>query len=225
MLVAPTEPKYLRDLGKVSSTPELYGADFLLVGKMGVVGVQRKEVRDFLASVEDDRLGKEVAMMQALSIGIVLIEGEWKWTDDGALMDRYNSRWTSTQINGLLWSIQSRGLWTSFVPDMEQTSKYLSSLGTWLAKDRHNSLMNRKNPTSPWGKADNRDWAVHFLQGIPGIGPVQAAAIYDHFGGIPMSMDVGVKELEGVKGIGAKRAKIITTMFNGIDRLPGEDDE
>ena len=222
MLVSPTEPAPLRALGKTSSTPELYGADFLFASKLGVVGVQRKEVSDLLASAEDDRLGKEAAQMQALTTGVLLIEGRLSWTDDGFLISRYQSRWTISMFRGLIWSWQSRGLWTEYVDSIAETSKWLSSFGRWLAKDRHSSLMTRRNPTSVWGKADSRDWQVHFLQGIPGIGPVQAGAILDYFGGIPLTLDVSAGELEKVKGIGKKRAKVIAGMFNGIERLPDD---
>jgi ERCC4-type nuclease len=222
MLVAPTEPAQLRALGRVSSTPELYGADFLFAGKMGVVGVQRKEVSDLFASVDDDRLAKESAQMQALSIGVLLIEGKMQWTNDGQLVSKYQSRWTKTMLRGLLWSWQSKNLWVSYADSISDTQDWLSTFGRWIAKDRHSSLTGRKGPTSQWGKADSRDWALHFLQGIPGVGPVQAAAIYDHFGGIPMTMDVDRRELEAVKGIGKKRAAVITGMFNGIERLPDD---
>ena len=229
MLISPTEPAKLRSLGRVSSTPELYGADFLFAGKMGIVGVQRKEVSDLFASIDgdNDRLSREAAQMQALTIGVLLIEGRMQWTDDGFLTSRFHSHWTKARYNGILWSWQSRGLWIAFVNSIEETSEWLSSFARWVAKDRHSSLAGRKGPASKgiWGKADSRDWQIHFLQGIPGIGPVQASAIIDEFGGIPLTLDVSSDDLEKVKGIGKKRASVIAGMFNGIERLPDGDDE
>jgi ERCC4-type nuclease len=64
----------------------------------------------------------------------------------------------------------------------------------------------------------NREWALHLLQGFRGIGPVQAAAIYDHFGGVPFVWDVGVFDLMDVPGIGEKRAEQLIGAFDGRDK-------
>ena len=57
-LVSPTEPPYVKRLGRTSSIPELYGADVLWEsGRAGKVGVQRKAYADLVDSVYDGRLG------------------------------------------------------------------------------------------------------------------------------------------------------------------------
>jgi len=69
MLVAPTEPMTLKALGTVSLVPEDYGSDFLWASPVfGLVGVQRKEASDFVASVMDGRLDKELAQMKQLGL-------------------------------------------------------------------------------------------------------------------------------------------------------------
>lgn len=69
-----------------------------------------------------------------------------------------------------------------------------------------------------WGKSGNREWALHLLQGFRGIGPVQAAAIYDHFGRIPIEWDVDFFDLMDVPGIGEKRAEQLMEALGGDRR-------
>ena len=55
--VSPTEPAQLRAIAdRVSMYPEDFGVDVLIAGKGNMLGVQRKAIPDFLASVEDGRL-------------------------------------------------------------------------------------------------------------------------------------------------------------------------
>src|SRR5215472_11777188 len=105
MLISPTEPAEFRVLGEVSSVPELYGADFLMYGpKIGRVGVQRKEINDFVASIRDDRLAKEVAQLKSLNVGMLVLEGGVEWTNDGSLLST-RSPLSRAQFLGTLWML------------------------------------------------------------------------------------------------------------------------
>jgi Holliday junction resolvasome RuvABC DNA-binding subunit len=62
---------------------------------------------------------------------------------------------------------------------------------------------------------DSRDWALHLLQGFEGIGPDLAAAIFDHFEGVPFRWNVeGAKGLMEVPGIGKGRAEKLWGALN-----------
>lgn len=216
MLVSPAEPEYLRRLGTVSSTCEKVGADFLIHSPVhGAVGVQRKELKDFIASSYDGRLVKEVAQMKVLGLGVLLLEGRVQWTDDGLVLGNY-SRWTRSQHLGTIWSIQLAGYWIAQTQSMAETSEWLSTFIKWTSKPRHKGMLSRPGPTvtSVWGKADNRDWGIHLLQSFPGIGADTAGAIYDHFEGVPLSWTVSEKELKAVKGVGSGRA---SQLLNSLD--------
>jgi DNA uptake protein ComE-like DNA-binding protein len=56
---------------------------------------------------------------------------------------------------------------------------------------------------------------MHLLQGFKGIGPVQAAAIYDHFGGVPLVWTAGLLDLVEIPGIGTKRAEALIESVGG----------
>lgn len=218
MLVSPAEPAVFRSLGVTSSVPETYGADFLYHSReFGLVGVQRKEVNDLVASVHDGRLQKEVMQWKALGKAILLIEGKLQWSDDGLLMAK--STWTRAQHLGLVLSMQSRGTWIVSTSGQADTIASLGLLTKWLAKTSHNTLDVRPTASSSsvWGRADSRDFGVHILQGFPGIGVVVAGRIYDHFNGVPLQWTVTEKELYVVEGIGKGRAKQLTTIIPPAD--------
>lgn len=219
MLISPAEHNFLAKLGKVSSVPERYGADFLLnSADLGSVGVQRKEVNDLIASVRDGRLAREVAMMKALGQGVFVIEGELRWTSDGVLLSR--QEWTRAQHYGVLWSLSLDGYWIFSTASMEETFFFLSTFTRWLKvpSSKHRSTRTRPGPIgkATWGKADNRDWGVHILQGFDGIGYDLACRIWDKFNGLPLRWDVSAEELSTVAGIGKIRAERLIAALTGV---------
>lgn len=210
MLVAPSEPKTMKVLGRSSSVPETMGADVLIPHAGSMIGVQRKEISDLIASVQDGRLAKELAQLQRCSRAVLIVEGRLKWSTDGVLMDRqYGRDWTRTTHRNLLRSVQSRGVWVESTDDTADTVVCILELAEYLKKPAHNGLLKRSGmPVAPWGKADNRDWSAHLLQSFDGVGPELAGRVVDHFGGrAPLQWTVGEKELQEVAGIGPRKAK------------------
>lgn len=215
MLISPTEPASLRATGRVSLVPENYGCDILLFSKSyGPVGVQRKELSDLISSVRDGRLGRQLVAMKQLELTVLLLEGRPRWTNDGSLLSHGN--WTRTQHNGLIWSVQSRGVWVNTSDDLTDTIAWLSLFQKWLEKDRTkgSSLETRPKGRDEFGKeARGRDFGIHLLQSFPGVGREVAGNVVDHFKGVPLQWTVSAEELKQVKGIGEGRAKQLTSML------------
>lgn len=213
MLVSPTEPqKAVRQLGQISSTPEKYGVDFMWISKVGSVGVQRKAITDLIASVHDGRLGKELVQMEQLDIGVVIIEGSLRWTENGTLVT--NAMWSQAQHQGLLFSIMYRSYWTLHTASLEDTIQSLSRLEAWTNKESHGSLRaTRPKPQGLWGQPNSRDWGVHVLQSLPGCGGGTAERIYDQYG-LPLKWTVSKHDLLEVKGIGTKKAQMLWDCLN-----------
>lgn len=92
--------------------------------------------------------------------------------------------------------------------------EYLSRLEKWMMKTDHKGINVRPKPQTAWGQIKDRDWGIHFIQGIDSIGPGVAGAIFDRFG-VPFALTVSKNELESVPGVGPKRAEKIWRMFNG----------
>ena len=204
MLVSPTEPKLLRDIGTTSSTPEKYGVDFLFPSPLGLVGVQRKEIKDLVASLRDGRLGRELAMMKHLPIRVLLQEGTWKFSEDGYSLNVRS--FTRDQAYGVLFSAQMQGVWSLQTDSITDTSRMLRSLERYLSKVRHSGMGQRPKPNGEWGTASNRDWMVHLYQSFPGVGAETAGRMYDELG-VALAWTVGEKELREVRGVGKMRAK------------------
>jgi len=219
LLVSPTEQK-LKELGTVSSLPEQYGADFLFPGKDGLVGVQRKEIRDLVASLHDGRLAKELGQMKSLAQAILLVEGEVRWSSSGNLM-AIRRPFTRAQWYGVMFSVQSSGLWVISTDGVDESRIVLPLVEKWLQKNRHGSLAGRPNPNGDWGTVGSRDWGIHLLQSFQGIGAETAGRIYDYFEGVPLGWMVSQGELQNVKGVGKGRAE---TLYRALgSRLrPGE---
>ncbi|RKZ12910.1 hypothetical protein DRQ53_14090 [bacterium] len=217
VLVSPAEPASvkLKIGGTVSAKPEDFGVDFMWASHGKWFGVQRKRFPDdLMASLKDGRLQKELGQMQSLEMAFILLEGFGTWTVDGKVVNQYIDLDVSTMFSLMASITMSFGVPVYRVSDERELVKGVLALQSWTDKGKHvggvSSLSGRPNVSGKWGTADSKEWALHFLQGMKGVGPVQAKAIYEHFGGIPMTWVVdGPEEFEAIEGIGKVRAKAL----------------
>lgn len=222
MLIAPTEPDALKRLGKVSLSPERRGVDVCWAAHNRWWGMQRKELKDFLASIEDGRLEKEIAQMKGdggfdgVVLPIVVIEGKVRWTNEGEMMQRYGRTWDRSGFNGLLLSMAHLGVHVMWTDNLAATVQLVSQYATWTRRSNHTFGQRRASPApNAWGQTSNRDWALHLMQSFPGIGPGVAGNIIDEFDGVPMKWTCTEAELRKVKGLGKERVKTLMEAFNG----------
>lgn len=210
MWVSSTEPEWLTALAsRVSTFPERYGVDILYKTPSGFAGIQRKEIKDLIASVGDGRLTKELGQMAQLRMAILLIEGTPQWTRDGMLANgsSYGESWSWRQWQGLKWSVQDMGIWVDIVPTAGILTRYVKDFELWLERE-HRSLLQRPKARGMWGKPDSREFGIHVLQSFDGVGSEMAGRIYDAFG-LPLRWTVDEQDLQSIKGIGQKKADSI----------------
>lgn len=220
LLVSPAEPPELRAIGTSSIITEEFGADFLWSARDGLVAVQRKTIADLLASLDDGRLAREIPLLhsQEVAHALLLVEGRPTWTDQGLLMNGGRARFGRHGWFGLMLSLQmEHGIALLSTDDMRDTIAWLRYAPGWFDKPEHRGLIARPRPTDQWGDMAPRDFGIHLLQSFPGIGAGVAAAIYDHFGRVPMSLDVDERTLRQVGGVGEKRAATIARMLGGTN--------
>lgn len=218
ILVSPAEPPVLKAIGQSSPIPERYGADFWWATSEGAsVGVQRKEVRDLVNSLHNGLLGKEVAKMEALDVRVLLIEGSFRWNTNGTSMAV--NGWSIQQLRGLTFSMFSQGFWVVQTESREGTIELVSQLRKYLDKGSHSLIRHRPKAQGSWGKATNREWAVHLLQSFDGVAVGTAESIYDHFEGVPLAWTITKDEMKEVKGVGPKRAESLMTALPSITDL------
>lgn len=206
MIVSPTEPSRLRAAANsVSNMPEELGGDILIVPHHswgGHILVQRKELKDLVASLSDGRLSEQIQKMRGARLGILLVEGRPRWTSDGEMLTDYGARVTWRSWLGLMWSIRDEGIWVDFTDNLPQTIEYLEHLEAWAKKEKHSSLhASRPGPTKRWGRVGNRDWERWVLMSLPGVGGEIADRILDELG-MPLGWRVTREELMKVKGLG-----------------------
>lgn len=228
LLVAPTEPSSLRALAsRISTVPESYGVDFFWhsahgpEGQESVLswGIQRKEINDFVSSVHDGRLGKELQQGQQLDRSVLLIEGEPKWTNDGMLARSFGATFSRRQWSSLLLSIQFSTDWRlCYSKDIGHTEWLIPELVAWSRKSEHLSFLRRPKEKSPWGSADSRDYQIFMLQSVPGVGPKMAAKIIDSLGGSPYDMRVSEEDLLSIDGVGPRTAKAIAAAVGPMEK-------
>jgi ERCC4-type nuclease len=212
MIISPTEPPALRALGTVSMRGEEFGADVLWIAQRLKWGVQRKEIGDFVSSVQDGRLGEQVMKMKELDVAVLMIEGRVNWTRDGELVLPWG-RFSKKQWCGVLWSCANEGMRIEHTDSVAETVERIGWLESWSRKAKHNSLKGRGNASSTWGTAGNRDFQIHLLSGLPGIGHEIASRMVDQFGGSPLGWRVTMDEMMQVKGLGKGR---VERMFRAL---------
>lgn len=208
MIISNTEPLKLRKLGTVSTFPEEFGCDLLMAANGSWAGVQRKEVKDLLGSIGDGRLGEQILKMQTgLEYRMLVVEGSLTWTLDGELAGQTWGRGiTRPNMRKLLWSIRAAGVWVEWTDGLDDTVQLVQAFEQWCRKGQHSSLGARAGVRSSWGKANNRDYQLHLLQGLPGVGVELAGRILDTVG-MPFGWRVGRDELLGVEGLGPKKVE------------------
>ncbi len=92
----------------------------------------------------------------------------------------------------------------------------------WHKKDKHSTLRTRSRPKArSWGVTKDME-RIHFLQGLPGIGPDTAEAIVKQFGGLPLRWSTTREGMKKVAGVGPTR---ISTMGGMIPFMEDDDAE
>ncbi len=220
MMVSPTEPF---NIGKLSRLPEKHGCDYLIIRKR-IFGVQRKQFpEDFIASLYDGRLQREIIQMRSVSHASLLLEGIPRWNCDGVLLHEHVTL-TYQQLMGILWSVQARGIATHWTRDAEETVKWLELWQKWISNDDHTSLLRKPRDKGTMFLSQKTDKQVFFLQGIDGIGVHTARRIIEHFGLVPLEWrfdgkDLTVDDLCSIPEIGQVRAKKLLGFFKELNRV------
>ncbi len=198
IIASPQEPEDIRValaklcMVKVHIAPEGLGADYTFQGVWEdeplSIGVQRKTEADLIASYRDGRLNDELTRLsQAVDIGIVLVEGQEAWNEDGT--HPFRAGWTLDGLRNALGTIQQRRFIVTTSRDHADTARRLHSLQKYYAKKRHSSVLGRA-----YYSPEPIPYGIRFLQGIPKCGLVRATKIYNRFG-VPMRWVISESEL------------------------------
>jgi len=217
-LLSPSEVRLSELFGTSAITspiPEQKGADILIYTKLGLLGIQLKEVpNDFLASITDGRLARETSMLSVCEFRLLLLRGRFKYWPDGRVSlpgRREASRFTEKQVRGILFDIRYiKGVDYDYVDDYEDIVAYVKHLDQWMDKEKHLAMFNRPSgPKGTWTVPSVEEMQSWLLQGFEGIGPAKADSIISCFGGLPLAWTCSFKELMQVPGLSSRRAQYL----------------
>jgi len=186
--------KELIDLGVSVKTAQLETADYLVSGR---VGVELKQVPDFVASIIDGRLLEQVRdLKKNFERAVVIIEGE---------EDIYSVRKVhANAIRGMLASIVlDFGVPVLYTKNPRDTAGLLAVMAQREQnKERDFSYHDRK----PRSMKEQQEF---FVSAFPGIGVQTARLLLEHFGTIKNIVNASKEELIALKGVGDKTAERI----------------
>lgn len=177
-------------------------------GQWWSIVVERKSLRDLVASVQDGRLAGYIDATGGNSppptqIRALLLEGDMENGVPG-----YRGRdWSVEQLSALLFDVQLLGVVTLTSPSASQTPNRIAAFWKWSGKDAHTALLRPALPGISDDYLDPETKAqVRILMCLPGWGEGRARAAIKHFGsaGLVLKhiMEGEVKTVTQVPGVG-----------------------
>ncbi len=177
----------LVSLGFQVEMKELKVADYILKD----VAIERKTVSDFISSMKNKRLIKQLEELQQYKNKLLIIEG----IEEQELYSEDSEGVHPNAIRGFLLSILLKyKIPIIFTKNYEDTAKFLSVLSK--KKETEQSLNAKKK------SFNKKEQMQYILEGFPGIGPKTAKKLLDKFGSIKNILNLPIEELK--KTIGKK---------------------
>ena len=177
---------------------ELKVADYLVNN----VAIERKTVSDFISSMINHRLVKQLEELQQYENKLLIIEG----IDEQELYSEDSEGINANAIRGFLLSVTLKHkIPVILTKNYEDTAKYLSVLAR--KKEKESSL----NVTK---KSLNKKERLQFiLEGFPGIGPKTAKKLLSQFHTIKNIANASAEELTEVIGKKAEIFKLFEEQY------------
>jgi len=200
--------------------------DILLLTNSGKIACERKATPgDFISSVQDGRLQREVVAMREVSdINIIIQHGTFRYDKDCHLIvpgmkyrerkdgEKARSGWTRKGIRNLKRTLTYvEGLYIEEAADDEDLVDVVNSLQEYFDEKTHSALRRRPSIQSNWFSPTRDEKVQYFYQGLPGIKDIRAHDLQALFHN-PMDIyQASVEEIMECPGIGHK---IATSIYN-----------
>lgn len=174
----------------------------------GIITVERKTASDFIVSIIDGRLFRQVANLKKnCDHPVLLIEGNPFQT--GLKMSR-------SAIRGALLNVQT--VWKLPVVSSRSLEGSVELMQTMACQFKKMSAVMSLRPGYRPRRLCTRQ--LYLLQGFPGVGPHLAKRLLNHFGSVAAVLAASSDTLKGVKGVGRVTAETIREVLDAKWSLP-----
>ena len=166
---------------------------------IGDIGIERKTAKDFITSMVNKRLLRQLEELKQYPKQLLLIEN---------FDEIYCMNFNENAIRGMLLSILfDFGIPVIFTRNAEDTASFLILL----------DKKQQKKPREISFKAKKRALSIaeqqqFILEGFPGVGPAIAKELLLRFKTIKNVVNASVTELTKIKKLGKKKAEIIKNL-------------
>lgn len=186
---------------------QLEVADYLI----GDIAIERKSISDFISSMMNKRLLRQLNGLQQYPSRLIIIEG----TDEHEFYnDKNEGGIHANAIRGMILSIIfDFATPVIFTKDSADTAKFLMVLAKRFDKRKQEISLNPKRRARSVPEQQQ-----FILEGFPGIGPVGAKALLKKFRTIKDIINATPEELEKEKKLNGKKAKIFSELVNRVYR-------
>ena len=218
------EPQEIKDtLAKLlpTSVENMEAGDYAFIWyNMNSVGIARKEIKDFVSSLNSAWLDEDLnKCIRAFDYVFLVIEGVWDTLEGGELVvykpskdkkyfyrNMYAANMEVSRLYAAIESLHDQGIMVRFTCSMAGTARFIESL--YKRKEEKHTLLHRyAKPRLPtlW----TPDPYVRMLLSLPGIrlGEKQAKALLAKFNTPWGVLNASEKELKEVEGIGEGTVK------------------
>ncbi len=183
-------------------TKMLEVADYLI----GDVAIERKTVNDFISSMINKRLLRQLEGLRQYPKRILMIEG----LDEHSLYDDENGGIHANAIRGMILScILSFNVPVIFTKDYKDSAKFLIVLAKRFEKS--NTAPSIRAKRSSFNVKERQQF---ILEGFPGVGASIAKELLKKHKTIRSVANLNVEQLNEIKRLGKKKAQIIYDIIN-----------
>ncbi|MCX6747025.1 MAG: helix-hairpin-helix domain-containing protein [Candidatus Pacearchaeota archaeon] len=177
---------------------ELKVADYIVKD----VAIERKTISDFISSMINHRLIKQLEELQQYENKLLIIEG----IEEHEIYNDDNERVHANSIRGFLLSILLKHkIPIIFTKNYQDTAKFISVLARRKEKEM---------PLNVTKKSLNKKERLQFiLESFPGIGPKTARKLLEKFKTVKNIVNASIEELKKIIGKKAEVFKLINEEF------------
>ena len=203
----------LRELGVPAVRQKIAPGDYVC----GEIGIERKTVSDFFASLIRKRLFEQLRRLRdSYPVALLVLEGDLQEVSEFKSPQAILGAFVAIEVDERVPILTTA--------DREQTATLLSVI--WKRQDRARASYGLRHKPKTLDLEERQRFVV---EGLPNVGDTLARNLLEHFGSVRAVFTADGEELRKVPKIGEGKAaeilKVLDTAYEGRQRKLGADDE